>query len=174
MDEVGRGTSTEDGLSIAWAVSEYLLNVISAKTFFATHYHELTRLNHSSLQLLCLDVLEEAGHVVFLKRIKEGATENSYGIHVAKLAGVPNPVIKRAEEILKIIQEQNPTAKNLSSELEKSQNLKKQKEIEQTYLSLFSEEEMILDEILSTNPDEITPIQALQAISRWKAKLMAK
>lgn len=174
MDEVGRGTSTEDGLSIAWAVSEYLLNVISAKTFFATHYHELTRLNHSSLQLLCLDVLEEAGHVVFLKRIKEGATENSYGIHVAKLAGVPNPVIKRAEEILKIIQEQNPTAKNLSSELEKNQNLKKQKEIEQTYLSLFSEEEMILDEILSTNPDEITPIQALQAISRWKAKLMAK
>lgn len=174
MDEVGRGTSTEDGLSIAWAVSEYLLNVISAKTFFATHYHELTRLNHSSLQLLCLDVLEEAGHVVFLKRIKEGATENSYGIHVAKLAGVPNPVIKRAEEILKIIQEQNPTAKNLSSELEKSQNMKKQKEIEQTYLSLFSEEEMILDEILSTNPDEITPIQALQAISRWKAKLMAK
>ena len=77
MDEVGRGTSTEDGLSIAWAVSEYLLNVIKAKTLFATHYHELTRLDHPALQLLCLEVLEQAGHVVFLKKIKEGATENS-------------------------------------------------------------------------------------------------
>ncbi|MBR4011575.1 MAG: DNA mismatch repair protein MutS, partial [Spirochaetaceae bacterium] len=104
MDEVGRGTSTEDGLSIAWAVSEYLLNVIKAKTFFATHYHELTRLVHPSLQLLCLDVLEQSGQVVFLKRIKEGATTNSYGIHVAKLAGIPDSVIKRAENVLATLQ----------------------------------------------------------------------
>lgn len=164
MDEVGRGTSTEDGLSIAWAVSEFLLNYIKAKTFFATHYHELTRINHPNLQLLCLEVLEQAGQVVFLKRIKSGATENSYGIHVAKLAGIPTSVIKRAEEVLKNIQKDIPKV---------SEEKKESKDIGYTAPSLFSEEEMILDEILSVNPDEITPIQALQAISRWKEKLMA-
>ena len=165
MDEVGRGTSTEDGLSIAWAVSEYLLNVIKAKTFFATHYHELTRLEHSALQLLCLDVLEENGHIVFLKRIKEGATTNSYGIHVAELAGVPQTVIKRATEILQSFHKEIPLS-SISVEIEKEEKPKL------TMPSLFSEEEMILDEILSTNPEDITPIQALQLIHRWKSRLM--
>lgn len=165
MDEVGRGTSTEDGLSIAWAVSEYLLNVIKAKTFFATHYHELTRLEHSALQLLCLDVLEENGHIVFLKRIKEGATTNSYGIHVAELAGVPKNVIKRATEILQSFHKEIPLS-SISVEIEKEEKPKL------TMPSLFSEEEMILDEILSTNPEDITPIQALQLIHRWKSRLM--
>ena len=100
MDEVGRGTSTEDGLSIAWAVSEHLLNKIKCKTLFATHYHELTRLKHNNLQLLCLEVLENDGEVVFLKRIKQGASQNSYGLHVAKLAGVPTEVVNRSKELL--------------------------------------------------------------------------
>ena len=165
MDEVGRGTSTEDGLSIAWAVSEYLLNVIKAKTLFATHYHELTRLDHPALQLLCLEVLEQAGHVVFLKKIKEGATENSYGIHVAQLAGIPASVIKRAEEVLKSIQKETSTLVDFSSD-EKGKSI--------TYPSLFSEEEMILDEILSINPDDMTPMQALQSITRWKNQLLPK
>ena len=162
MDEVGRGTSTEDGLSIAWAVSEYLLNVIKAKTFFATHYHELTRLSHPALCLLCLDVLEQSGQVVFLKRIKEGASANSYGIHVAKLAGIPTSVIKRAEDVLKSIQKET---------LVTIEEVKTEK-INLNMPSLFSEEEMVLDEILSTNPDDMTPIQALQLIARWKSKLM--
>lgn len=165
MDEVGRGTSTEDGLSIAWAVSEYLLNVIKAKTLFATHYHELTRLDHPALQLLCLEVLEQAGHVVFLKKIKEGATENSYGIHVAQLAGIPASVIKRAEEVLKSIQKETSTLVDFSSD-EKGKSI--------TYPSLFSEEEMILDEILSIDPDDMTPMQALQSITRWKNQLLPK
>lgn len=165
MDEVGRGTSTEDGLSIAWAVSEYLLNVIKAKTLFATHYHELTRLDHPALQLLCLEVLEQAGHVVFLKKIKEGATENSYGIHVAQLAGIPASVIRRAEEVLKSIQKETSTLVDFSSD-EKGKSI--------TYPSLFSEEEMILDEILSINPDDMTPMQALQSITRWKNQLLPK
>ena len=163
MDEVGRGTSTEDGLSIAWAVSEYILNAIKAKTFFATHYHELTRLTHPALQLLCLEVLEQAGQVVFLKKIKEGATTNSYGIHVAKLAGIPSSVIKRAQEILKSIQKTGPVF------VEKTQL---EKDVKLNLPALFSEEEMVLDEILSSNPDDMTPMQALQAISRWKSRLM--
>ena len=162
MDEVGRGTSTEDGLSIAWAVSEYLLNVIKAKTFFATHYHELTRLVHPSLQLLCLDVLERSGQVVFLKRIKEGATTNSYGIHVAKLAGIPDSVIKRAENVLATLQKDTP----VTIENEKTEKPKL------TMPSLFSEEELVLEEILSVNPDDMTPFQALQAIAKWKSRLM--
>ena len=162
MDEVGRGTSTEDGLSIAWAVSEYLLNVIKAKTFFATHYHELTRLVHPSLQLLCLDVLEQSGQVVFLKRIKEGATTNSYGIHVAKLAGIPDSVIKRAENVLATLQKDTP----VTIENEKPEKPKL------TMPSLFSEEELVLEEILSVNPDDMTPFQALQAIAKWKSRLM--
>lgn len=162
MDEVGRGTSTEDGLSIAWSVSEYLLNVIKAKTFFATHYHELTRLVHPSLQLLCLDVLEQSGQVVFLKRIKEGATTNSYGIHVAKLAGIPDSVIRRAEDILSTLQKDTPiTIENVKTEKPKL-----------TLPSLFSEEELVLEEILSVNPDDMTPLQALQVISKWKSRLM--
>lgn len=166
MDEVGRGTSTEDGLSIAWAVSEYLLNMIKAKTFFATHYHELTRLVHPSLQLLCLDVLEQSGQVVFLKRIKEGATTNSYGIYVAKLAGIPDSVIKRAENVLQTLQKDTPVTIDNPPAEEKFQKQ------ELVMPSLFSEEELVLDEILSSNPDEMTPMQALQAISRWKSKLM--
>ncbi|MBO5401166.1 MAG: DNA mismatch repair protein MutS [Spirochaetaceae bacterium] len=162
MDEVGRGTSTEDGLSIAWAVSEYLLNIIKAKTFFATHYHELTRLVHPSLQLLCLDVLEQSGQVVFLKRIKEGATTNSYGIHVAKLAGIPDSVIKRAENVLATLQKDTP----VTIENEKPEKPKL------TMPSLFSEEELVLEEILSVNPDDMTPFQALQAIAKWKSRLM--
>lgn len=162
MDEVGRGTSTEDGLSIAWAVSEYLLNVIKAKTFFATHYHELTRLVHPSLQLLCLDVLEQSGQVVFLKKIKEGATTNSYGIHVAKLAGIPDSVIKRAENVLATLQKDTP----VTIENEKPEKPKL------TMPSLFSEEELVLEEILSINPDDMTPFQALQAIAKWKSRLM--
>ena len=94
-------------------MSEFLLNVIKAKTLFATHYHELTRLTHNSLQLLCLEVLETAGEVVFLKRVKEGASKNSYGLHVARLAGVPQKVIDRAKEILVVLQKHSPQRKQL-------------------------------------------------------------
>jgi DNA mismatch repair protein MutS len=90
MDEVGRGTSTEDGLSIARAVTEYLLDAVGAKTLFATHYHELSRLEHPGLAGYCLEVLETEGEVVFLKKVRPGASANSYGIHVARLAGVPS------------------------------------------------------------------------------------
>lgn len=170
MDEVGRGTSTEDGLSIAWAISEHLLNTIKCKTLFATHYHELTRLEHGGIKLMCMSVSDSGNDVVFLRKVVEGASENSYGVHVAKLAGIPETVIERAKEILNRIQSDAenkpivPETKQVSAVKEK-----------QSYTgALFSEEEMILEEILSSDVDNMTPMAALQALSRWKKSLSGR
>ena len=171
MDEVGRGTSTEDGLAIAKAVSEYLLDTVKCKTFFATHYHELSRLKHTSLKFLCMDVLEQNGRVVFLRKIKEGVTENSYGIHVAKLAGIPPEVIDRANKILCDIQAANGD-KNV---FEEKKIIQKEKENIETHSpGLFSDEEIIISEILSVDLNNITPMNALQTISRWKKTLLGQ
>lgn len=167
MDEVGRGTSTEDGLAIARAVSEYLLDSIKCKTLFATHYHELSRMEHPSLIKLCLSISENNGTVVFLRKVMEGVTENSYGIHVAKLAGVPQEVIDRATVILAHIQSvaQDKPVMNIEKEIvsEKINSLNTP--------GLFSDEEIIISEILSTDVNNITPIEALQIVSRWKKEL---
>lgn len=171
MDEVGRGTSTEDGLSIAWAVSEYLLNSVQSRTLFATHYHELTRIEHKKLKLLCMDVKETGGDIIFLRKIKEGAAENSYGIHVAQLAGIPESVIDRANVILEQIQNKakdNP----IVIENKKTEKIIKVEEAPKfTAPGLFSDEEIILDEILSCDVDNITPMNAMNLISRWKKAL---
>lgn len=168
MDEVGRGTSTEDGLAIAWAVSEYLLNTVKCKTLFATHYHELTRMEHDKLLLLCMDVSDEGGTVTFLRKVKTGAAENSYGIHVAQLAGVPAQVTDRAKEILSHIQSlanDHPLLDNFNTRTDEAHPPSQNTQL------LFSDEEMILAEIISCDTDNITPIMALQSISRWKKSL---
>jgi len=103
MDEVGRGTGTNDGLSIAWAVSEDLLNRIGCKTLFATHFHELSLLNHPHLVNRSMEVLEQGEKIVFLRRIKEGPAAESYGIHVAMLAGLSQKVLERAGEIMSLL-----------------------------------------------------------------------
>lgn len=100
MDEVGRGTSTEDGLAIATAVSEHLLNKIGCRTLFATHYRELGRMEHTALIKLCMEVSDADGQVVFLRKVRQGVAASSYGIHVASMAGVPQCVIDRARVIL--------------------------------------------------------------------------
>ena len=172
MDEVGRGTSTEDGLAIARAVSEYLLDTIGCKTFFATHYHELSRMEHPSLKMLCMDVLEQNGSVVFLRKVKEGVTENSYGIHVAKLAGIPQAVIDRANVILSHIQalaNDNPVI--LDDVPAKSSESEKTLAAAPVNPGLFSDEEIIISEILSVDTDNLTPLNALQIIARWKKTL---
>ncbi|HAZ96168.1 MAG TPA: DNA mismatch repair protein MutS, partial [Treponema sp.] len=169
MDEVGRGTSTEDGLSIAWAVSEYLLNTLKCKTFFATHYHELTRLEHKSLKRLCMAVAENGNDIVFLRKVVEGSSENSYGIHVARLAGIPESVIERAGKILEKIQ---GDASVIIPETETEEISKTKVEIFSG--SLFSEEELVLDEIISCDIDNMTPMTALQNILRWKKSLAEK
>ena len=172
MDEVGRGTSTEDGLAIARAVSEYLLDTIGCKTFFATHYHELSRMEHPSLKMLCMDVLEQNGSVVFLRKVKEGVTGNSYGIHVAKLAGIPQAVIDRANVILSHIQalaNDNPVI--LDDVPAKSSESEKTLAAAPVNPGLFGDEEIIISEILSVDTDNLTPLNALQIIARWKKAL---
>ena len=169
MDEVGRGTSTEDGLSIAWAVSEYLLNEIKCKTLFATHYHELTRLDHVAIKQLCMAVSENGSEIVFLRKVIEGASANSYGIHVARLAGIPDAVIDRAQEILEKIQ------KDAGDESFVPETLKTGQKKAMTYAGgLFSEEELVINEILSADADNMTPMAALQAIARWKTSLSGR
>ena len=172
MDEVGRGTSTEDGLAIARAVSEYLLDTIGCKTFFATHYHELSRMEHPSLKMLCMDVLEKNGSVVFLRKVKKGVTGNSYGIHVAKLAGIPQAVIDRANVILSHIQalaNDNPVI--LDDVPVKPSESEKTLAAAPGNPGLFSDEEIIISEILSVDTDNLTPLNALQIIARWKKTL---
>ncbi|MCQ2597612.1 MAG: DNA mismatch repair protein MutS [Treponema sp.] len=174
MDEVGRGTSTEDGLSIARAVSEYLLDTIKCRTFFATHYHELSRMEHPAIRMLCMDVKENAGSVVFLRKIKEGASGNSYGIHVARLAGIPDSVIQRAKAVLAHIQSVN-SDKPVIGEIENIPAPVKEPETPVfTTPGLFNDEEIILDEILSCDTDNMTPMAALQAVSRWKKTLAGR
>lgn len=172
MDEVGRGTSMEDGLAIAQAVSEHLLNFIKAKTLFATHYHELTGLEHKKIINLKLDVLEAEGKIVFLKKVVPGFAGNSYGIHVAGLAGIPRSVLTRAENLLYMrSQFKNLKLSDLDNPYAGVYEKKSPSSSQEKTLSLFAEEELILNEILSTNPDEITPLKALQLISSWKNKL---
>ncbi len=175
MDEVGRGTSTEDGLSIAWAVSEYLLNALKCKTLFATHYHELTRLNHPRLQLLCMEVSEENDKVTFLRKIKVGASENSYGIHVASLAGLPQGVIRRANEILESLHSASDASGVNVGNIQTAQTAaEKVLEKSVSMPGLFSDEELVLDEILSCDIDDMTPRQALDLIDRWKKSLSGR
>ena len=166
MDEVGRGTSTEDGLSIAQAVTEFLLEKVGAKTFFATHYHELSRLSHPALADYCLDVLETEGTVVFLKKVKEGASANSFGIHVARLAGVPEPVLARASEILKSLPGLEPASASVSVD-----TVPVQAPAKPPFPQLFSEEELVLDDLLSIDVNSLTPIDALKKIDAWKRRL---
>lgn len=164
MDEVGRGTSTEDGLAIARAVSEYLLDTIKCKTLFATHYHELTRMEHPSLKKLCLQISEQNGSPVFMRKVCEGITENSYGIHVAKIAGVPQSVIDRASVILAHIQSLAQDKPVMPSDIPSPQAAP-------AVPGLFSDEEIIISEILSCTPDNMTPIDALKLIAKWKSEL---
>ncbi len=167
MDEVGRGTSTGDGLSIAQAVSEFLLQRIGARTLFATHYHELTLLQHPRLVLLAMDVLEREGEVVFLKKVRPGASANSYGIHVARLAGIPDAVLQRSAQLLS----EHQCAMQPLGGLPLLPVNAKEPHPKNTAPGLFSEEELVVDEILSCDPESITPLQALTLISTWKKRL---
>ncbi len=166
MDEVGRGTSTHDGLSIAWAVSEFLLQQ-KAKTLFATHYHELTSLENDSIQHLFLEVKEDQGEIIFLKKVREGSAGHSYGLHVAKLAGLPDSVLERAAEILKSLGERETALPTFNS----NQKIKHGPTKSSAQNSLFDESDMLITEIRHTDVNNITPIEALNKIAKWKSEL---
>ena len=167
LDEIGRGTSTFDGLSIAWAVVEHISDKekIGARTLFATHYHELTDLEEKmeGIKNYCIAVKEKGEDVIFLRKIIRGGTDESYGVHVAKLAGIPSSVTTRANQIMKELKEQNFIGKN-QKENKKSNNLGQ--------FDLFNYKlGEIASELDKVNVNELTPIDALNILVKLKGKL---
>ena len=168
LDEIGRGTSTYDGLAIAWAVAEYIVdtNNIGCKTLFATHYHELTSLEEKleGVKNYQIAVKEKGEDVIFLRKIIPGGTDESYGIHVAKLAGAPKKMLTRANEILKTL-EKKVKIKEKQEEKEMKKQVTGQLDMYNYKLADIASE---LDKI---NINELTPIDALNTIVKIKEKL---
>ena len=160
MDEIGRGTSTYDGLSIAWAIVEYLLRYLKSKTLFATHYHELTQLgNRRGIVNYNVLVKEHLSGVDFLHKVVRGAADKSYGIHVAHLAGIPKPIIGRAEEVLQRLEK---GGRNI-----KPANTEKNDPSEQ--LEIFNaSNHLVIQAIKNIEVDTLTPIEALNELNRLK------
>ena len=179
LDEIGRGTSTFDGLSIAWAVVEHISNprLLGAKTLFATHYHELTELEGKldNVNNYCIAVKEKGDDIVFLRKIVKGGADRSYGIQVAKLAGVPDSVIGRAKEICQELIDNNITCgvESLAPQKRTHRRVKKMDEVDQNQISLFdaSGDEQILSELKELDLGNYTPIEALNKLYELQGKL---
>ena len=170
LDEIGRGTSTYDGISIAWAISEYLHeHPVKAKTLFATHYHELNEMTEtfSRIKNFNVSVKELKDNVLFLRKLVKGGSEHSFGIHVAKLAGMPQQVLHRANKILKKL-EQSHSSEELT---DKVKSIK-----DEVQLSFFNLDDPLLiqikDEILLTDIDTLTPVEALMKLNEIKRMLI--
>jgi DNA mismatch repair protein MutS len=169
LDEIGRGTSTYDGISLAWAVTEYLHDVVGCRTLFATHYHELTELTQTLTAAANWNVAvrETDEDVIFLHKIVPGAADKSYGIHVARLAGVPRDVIERARVILDTLE-----AEHLDDAGRPKIPERRTRKSSTKQLSLFGgDRHPLLDEIRGLNLDEMTPIAALQELHRLRKAL---
>ena len=176
LDELGRGTSTFDGLSLAWAITEHLANVVQCRTLVATHYHELTELSALLRNVRNYNVAvreypategREAG-IIFLHKIIDGGASQSYGIHVARLAGIPPAVIQRSREVLDELQ------RGFAKESHSPQ-LARKKTRDDAQLPLFRDPgEELLEGLRSVDPDRITPIEALQKLQEWKARFSSK
>ena len=182
LDEIGRGTSTFDGLSIAWAVIEHISNkkLLGAKTLFATHYHELTELEGkmSNVNNYCIAVKERGDDIVFLRKIIKGGADKSYGIQVAKLAGVPDMVIDRAKEIVEQLTSNDITEKIQSIAVEvkgdgRGRKIAKPDDMELGQMSLFDTvtDEDVLKELMELDVNSLAPIDALNALYRMQNKL---
>jgi len=169
LDEIGRGTSTYDGISLAWSITEYLHDVIGCRTLFATHYHELTQLAETLKQCVNWNVAvkEEADDVIFLHKIVPGSADKSYGIHVAQLAGVPRTVLDRAKVILQTLESDHldDTGKTKVPERPTKQKREQQR-------TLFApEEHPVMDELRHLDLNNLTPLAALQELNRLKERL---
>lgn len=181
LDEIGRGTSTFDGLSIAWAVVEYIADptILGAKTLFATHYHELTELEGklSSVNNFCIAVQEEGDDIVFLRKIIKGGADQSYGIQVARLAGVPEPVLKRAREICNELIDSDITTKvkdiDIKPALSEQPKKKETRSSDYEQLSLFSSpvEMTIANELKTMDLNNMTPIKAMLYLQELQERL---
>ena len=182
LDEIGRGTSTFDGLSIAWAVVEYISDprLLGAKTLFATHYHELTELEGKidNVNNYCIAVKEKGDDIVFLRKIVKGGADKSYGIQVAKLAGVPDIVINRAKEIVEELSDEDITIRvseiaGKDPEPKKKKKTQKYDEVDIAQFSLFDtvKDDDVLEELKNIDVGNLTPIDALNTIYRLQNKL---
>ena len=184
LDEIGRGTSTFDGLSIAWAVIEHISNrkLLGAKTLFATHYHELTELEGkmSNVNNYCIAVKECGDDIVFLRKIVKGGADRSYGIQVAKLAGVPDMVIDRAKEIAEQLSDNDITEKVQSIAMDTKgekksggQKLPKMDELDMAQMSLFETvtDEDVIKELMEVEITTLTPLDAMNTLYRLQNKL---
>ena len=177
FDELGRGTSTYDGISIAWAIVEYLHDNPrgKARTLFATHYHELNEMekNFSRIKNYNVSVREANGKVIFLRKLERGGSEHSFGIHVASLAGMPKSIVKRAEQILKQLEENNSNGKvSRPDTTEIAENR------EGLQLSFFQLDDPVLsqirDEILHLDINNLTPVEALNKLNDIKKIVSGK
>ena len=181
LDEIGRGTSTFDGLSIAWAVIEHISNpkLLGAKTLFATHYHELTELEGKlpGVNNYCIAVKERGDDIVFLRKIVKGGADKSYGIQVAKLAGVPDSVINRAKELVEelVSADITSTVKDIASEGKKTKTKQPvhYDEVDMEQISLFDtvKDDDVLEELKSIKIEELRPVDALNVLYRLQNKL---
>lgn len=163
MDEIGRGTSTYDGLSLAWACADYLAQKLKAMTLFATHYFELTELAGQlpGLANIHLDAVEHEEHIVFMHQVHDGAASKSYGLQVAQLAGVPKPVIEKAKQKLKQLEQQSPSAQPQAT-LQMGM---------QQPLFVEPAPHPLLEQLQALNPDELSARQALELLYKWKQQL---
>ena len=179
LDEIGRGTSTYDGLAIAWAVVEYISNseLLGAKTLFATHYHELTELEGklSAVNNYCIAVKEDGDDIVFLRKIVKGGADRSYGIQVAKLAGLPDSVIERAKEIAEqlVANDITDTVKSISVDTGHKHKKEHLDEVDMTQISLFDtvKDDDIIDELRSIDIGNMTPLDALNKLYQLQNKV---
>ena len=181
LDEIGRGTSTFDGLSIAWAVVEYISDpkLLGAKTLFATHYHELTELEGKidNVNNYCIAVKEKGDDIVFLRKIVAGGADKSYGIQVAKLAGVPDLVIERAKEIVEELSDEDITTRvqeiSSKAQIPKRKKVKRYDEVDMAQFSLFDtvKDDDVLTELKELDVSNMTPMDALNTIYRLQNKL---
>ncbi len=170
LDEIGRGTSTYDGLSLAWAICEHLHEQIGARALFATHYHELTQLADTFPRVTNLNVAvkEWDDQVVFLHRIIPGGADKSYGIHVARLAGIPKSVNERAREILTQLE----NAQSQRAEPPKIKPAESRRNSTPMQLTLFGfADHPILDELRALDPDDVAPDEAIRILQQWRLKL---
>lgn len=170
LDEIGRGTSTYDGISLAWSMTEFLHDHLKSRTLFATHYHELTELTQTLKHTSNWNVAvhEQDGEIVFLHKIVEGSANKSYGIHVARLAGVPQQIIQRANQILSTLEKDHIDATSGKTTIPP----RPQKQSSHQQLSLFGNAtHPVLDEIRDLNVDQMTPLAALEELYRIREQL---
>mgnify|MGYP001064109396 CR=1 FL=1 len=173
LDEVGRGTATFDGISIAWAICEYIQSEIGAKTLFATHYHELQELAnlYNNVKNYQIQVIETGNDIIFTHKLVPGGSSNSFGIHVAKMAGLPQKLTTRAEEILEQLQKTSSDEIQTKSKKIDTRTIKPRK-IEPRQLSIFEfRDDELREKLQSINIEKITPLQALQLLYELKESI---